>query len=87
VSHDWKQRALEAEDEAQTLRAKLRVTSDFLADVLTNGLPGKGRSQDDRDAILGWWDERWLAVRNAREALGLDPYTAALDAAKKENGK
>ena len=58
-------------DEQARLRAALRAVSDYLEGLLdgSDQLPGKGRSQDDKDAIFGWWENRYAAVKNAQEIL------------------
>ena len=42
-------------EEICNLRAALRDASDRLEQVLESGLPGKGRSQDEKDSFEGWW--------------------------------
>ena len=56
-------------EEICTLRAALRDASDRLEQVLDSGLPGKGRSQDDKDSIEGWWDDMRGSVQRAKRKL------------------
>jgi hypothetical protein len=58
-------------DEQQRLMGALRTVSDYLEGLLdgTDQIPGKGRSQDDKDSILGWWEDRYAAVRSAQAIL------------------
>jgi hypothetical protein len=58
-------------DEQTRVLGALRVVSDYLERLLngTDQIPGKGRSQDDKDAIFGWWETRYAAVKRAQEIL------------------
>ena len=53
-----------------TLAANLRVVSDLLEGLLEDGkFPARGRTADDRESHDQWWEDRFEAVRRAREAL------------------
>lgn len=51
------------------LRAVLRSVTDVLDSVLDDGLPGKGRGQDEKESIEAWWEDRVALIRRAREVL------------------
>jgi hypothetical protein len=59
------------DDDQQRLMGALRTVSDYLEGLLdgSDQIPGKGRSQDEKDSILGWWEDRYAAVRRAQEIL------------------
>lgn len=57
----------------QRLRANLRVVTDAYEMLLDEGrFPPKGRSQDDQDATVGWWERAGERIRQAREALATE---------------
>jgi hypothetical protein len=57
-------------DELLRLRTSLRSVTDYLDELMqAEKFPGKGRSQDAQDAILGWWEDRVSAVQTARRVL------------------
>ena len=64
-------------DTIRMLRAQLRVVTDDLESLLEDGFPRKGRSGDDKDAHLQWWEQRWAHVAWARKALDLSEGASA----------
>ena len=56
-------------EEICSLRAALRSVSDKLDDVLENGFPGKGRSQDAKESANQWWEDNHSAVKKAKAVL------------------
>ena len=60
---------MDENDAVQTLRAALRVSSDYLEDLFLDGPPKKGKSKDDRDDYLGWTERVHHAIAQARAAL------------------
>lgn len=57
----------------EELSAILRTVSDYLEDVLVDalekGLFKEGRTADEREAYLAWYEDRHTAVARAQEAL------------------
>jgi len=61
-------------DETARLRSALRSVTDYLEDLLDAGrFPPKGRSTDDRDAMVGWWEDRYAAIQTAQDLLRSAP--------------
>lgn len=56
-------------EEICTLRSTLKAVSDYLNDVLESGLPGKGRSDAERESIQIWWEDRAAALKRAEQLL------------------
>jgi hypothetical protein len=56
-------------EEICNLRAALRDASNRLEQVLESGLPGKGRSQDEKDSVEGWWVDMHASVQRAERLL------------------
>jgi hypothetical protein len=53
------------------LSASLTQVSCFLKDLLSNGFPKKGRSQDDKESYEQWWEDRNYAYFEAIDSLRL----------------
>jgi len=51
------------------LRAALATTASLLEDVLENGFPAKGRSQDEKESAEQWREDRYMAVQKAESVL------------------
>jgi len=60
---------LDMADQICQLRAALATTASMLEDVLDNGFPGKGRSQDDKESAEQWREDRYDAVKKAEAVL------------------
>jgi hypothetical protein len=59
-------------EEIASLRANLRSVTDAYETLLNEGeFPPSGRSQDDKDSTLGWWDRAHERIRAARKILEL----------------
>jgi hypothetical protein len=60
---------LEMAERICQLRAALASTASMLEDVLENGFPTKGRSQDEKESAEQWREDRYMAVKKAELVL------------------
>jgi hypothetical protein len=60
---------LDMADQICQLRAALATAASMLEDVLDNGFPSKGRSQDDKESAEQWREDRYDAVKKAESVL------------------
>jgi hypothetical protein len=60
---------LDMADQICQLRAALATAAAMLEDVLDNGFPSKGRSQDDKESAEQWREDHYDAVKKAEAVL------------------
>lgn len=56
-------------EQIDRLRAELVTMTDLFSMLLKDGFPKKGRSDDDRESYVEWWEMRSLAIEIARAAV------------------
>lgn len=70
VGHRASDEIAQLRQQNATLRANLRSVTDSLEMLLDAGrFPKAGRSADDWDAAVGWWDDHYAQIAAARAAL------------------
>ncbi len=60
---------LDLQEAVDRLRANLRVMTDLVEFLLTEGPPPRGKSRDDRDAHEAWQSDAWVAMLEAKLAM------------------